>query len=250
MALKQAQDSLCTQFTEYIQEKGPFERKIKQQATTASRHHPSGQVWDWLTRFSVSDPSKLSTSGLNCQLLTTWPVRKHRHISSPDRKHYLGVLTPFCCPNCCSYGAQGAHPHNVKSDMGAVVSDLFFSQICATAQEVPSNRHKTSPVPHLVLTTSCWICSSYPDSQDRAISHKCHNWAQVTNMCQVSTTLCLASGYQSSWSFSSQPLLTPTATSPQENCLVWFMKKWFCYIGYVYSMYLLFKCCCWIYIRG
>lgn len=111
-------------------------------------------------------------------------------------------------------GLRGLVPECFKSDTGAVVSeDPFSSQFCATAQEMPSNRHKTSLVPHLVLTTSLWFGSSYPNSQDRAITHNCHKWAQVTNMCQLSTTLCLASGYQSSRSFSSLPLLILTATS-------------------------------------
>lgn len=76
---------------------------------------------------------------------------------------------------------------------------------------------KISALLHLARTTTLWIRSSYLNLQDKVITHDCHNWAQVTNMCQLSTTLCLASGYQSSWSFSSLPLLTLAAMSTSEE---------------------------------
>lgn len=44
MPLKLAQELIHSWFTEHIQEKGPFEGKIKQQAVTTSHHCPSGCV--------------------------------------------------------------------------------------------------------------------------------------------------------------------------------------------------------------
>lgn len=146
-------------------------------------------------------------------------------------------------------GLRGLVPEFFKSDRGAVVSEDPFpwKSLC---------HHSIKCQTWNLCSVSCctnhplWFCNSYPNSQDPAITHKCHNWTQVTNMCKLSMTLWLALGYQSSWSFSSPPLLTLTTTGSRENCRVWFMTKWFCYIDYVCSMYLLSKCCCWIYIRG
>lgn len=109
-----------------------------------------------------------------------------------------------------------------KSDTALAVSASFPLQFGAITNKMPSRRHQISPLAPNALPL---IRSSYTNSQGRVITHSCHNWAQVTNMCQLSTTLPLASGYQSSWSVSSLPLLTLMAMSPQENCPIWFMTE-------------------------
>lgn len=165
------------------------ERSFWKENKATSHHHfsnqPSGQVWDWLTRFSISDSSKLSTSGLNCQLLTTWPVRKHRHISDSDHKHYLAVLTPFMLPKpLLIWGSGGSSRHVLNLTLKQLFQKIPFLRNSAS----PHNKcHQTDikypPLPHLVLTTLLWITQTHMTGPLLTTEHRsqtCVNWAWLS----------------------------------------------------------------------
>lgn len=90
-ALKQARGSLSSEFMEHIQEKGPFERKIKQQLPTAyHRCSASKCTSDWQGFwFQTPQSCQHQTSAASC--LPRGPVHKHK-----THFFYWPQTLPFC----------------------------------------------------------------------------------------------------------------------------------------------------------
>lgn len=193
-------------------------RSFWKESKATSHHHfppcPSGQVWGLTDKVFSFRP--LKAVNIRPQLPVAYHMVSTDTFLLKTANITLLLWPRFCFPNRCSYGT---HPWMFY--IWHRTSCLRGSFLSPTTQEMPSNRHKISPVLHLALTTPLRIRSSYPNLQDEAITHDCHDWAQVTNMCQLSTTLRLASGYRSSWSFSSLPPLTLTATGTSGERLIY-----------------------------
>lgn len=184
MASKRAQKSLHSWFTEHIQEKRSFWKENK---ATSHHHFPA-----------INPQAKCGIDWQGFQFQTPQSCQ-HRASTASCLPHGLLVSTatflllttnitllfwrPFVAQTAARMGLKGLIPS--KSDTGAVVSeDPVSSQFSATTQERPSNRHKTSPVPHLVLTTSLWITQTHRTGPllttvtTEPRSQTCVNWAR------------------------------------------------------------------------
>lgn len=203
---------------------GNLERKINGETLS-----PLPVITPWaeygsLTRFSVSDSSKLSTSNLSCQLLTTFS-------------------DPLLLPKAFSiWDLWGDSSLNVLN----LTQKKPFQWVQTLLKCLPPRKQ----VPKSALT--CWkhLIGLQRFSKSTSGLNYHSQMPRLRSDEHDVKWICLASGHQSSSSFSSLPPLTLMAARPQEKHLVWFMTKWFGYTDYVSSMFLLFKCCCWSYIRG
>lgn len=203
-------------FSECIQGKmGNFEKKIHQQAF---HHFPS----------SPPGPSRRLTD----KVFSFKPL-KAVNVKPQLPVPYHIFWPPFVAQTTPHMGLRGAQP---------TMRLVWHSGRSFRGSRQMYRKHKQEP------SSSAYVAVT-ENVQDRTVVHKCHNQARATN---VSSEHDIQSGIRT-------PELLKffiTATADTNDCVsseehrVWFMKEWLCYIDYVCSMYLLFKCCCWSYIRG
>lgn len=145
------------------------------------------------------------------QSLTTWLVHKRGHILSPDRK---------TLPYSSEAVLKLLIPERFKSDRVKLVSLDCPTWTVLCSQH--NKRHQTS-------------LADLPAPRTRNITHSCHNWAQVT---KLSATL----GKSLLIFFTAEGRSAPPRFDLRQSDSVT--------LGDVCGMYLLFRHCCWSYIRA